>query len=433
MDVYATIVEDDKKAAEQMAEHLRRYAEETGEPIDTSIFYTALSFLDGYPATYDVVFMDIELPDLNGIEAARRLRGMDESVFLIFVTNMAKYAINGYEVNALDYFLKPVFYSDLKLRMERIRKAKSLDAYSFTLPVQGGAYRFSADQVLYIESSGHTLTFHTLEGLYTMRGPSMRELELQLSPHGFARCNTCYIVNLRYCKSVDGATVNVNGEPLQISRSGRMAANVIRGAKSRGVYTYVKHFAVNDQETHRDANGLVTWLSEQALREIYLRPFEMAVKEGGSNAMMSSFNRLGAVWAGGCYELLTDVLRGEWGFQGMVVTDYNTNAYMYPDQMIRAGGDVNLMQDKQPSASGDIVTASHQTAIRKAAKNILFTVVNSNAMNGMGEGITYRYAMPPWQAFMYTVDALAAAALILWGVFSVRKGRKKELAECCPA
>lgn len=217
--MYAAIVEDNKTAAEQMAAHLRRYAEETGEPIVTSTFYTALSFLDGYPAIYDVVFMDIELPDLNGIEAARRLREMDSNVFLIFVTNMAKYAINGYEVNALDYFLKPVFYSDLKMRMERIRNARSRDGYSFTLPVQGGAYRFSADQVVYIESSGHTLTFHTVEGIYTMRGPSMRELETQLSAHGFARCNTCYIVNLRYCKSVDGTTVNVNGEELQISRS----------------------------------------------------------------------------------------------------------------------------------------------------------------------------------------------------------------------
>ena len=213
--------------------------------------------------------------------------------------------------------------------------------------------------------------------------------------------------------------------------SGRMAAQVIQGAKSRGVYTYVKHFAVNDQETHRDANGLITWLSEQSLREIYLRPFEMAVKEGGSSAMMSSFNRIGTVWAGGSYELLTDILRGEWGFQGAVVTDYNTNAYMYPDQMIRAGGDIDLMQDKQPSASGEVVTASHQTAIRRAAKNILFTVVNSSAMNGMGEGIVYRDTLPPWQTFMYAVDAAAAAALIAWGALAVRKGRKKEAAECC--
>ena len=91
--------------------------------------------------------------------------------------------------------------------------------------------------------------------------------------------------------------------------SGKMAANVISGAKSRGVYTYVKHFALNDQETDRDTYGLVTWANEQSMRELYFKPFELAVKEGGTTAMMSSFNRIGPVWAGGCYELLTEILR----------------------------------------------------------------------------------------------------------------------------
>lgn len=139
------------------------------------------------------------------------------------------------------------------------------------------------------------------------------------------------------------------------------------------------------------------------------------MKEGNTHAMMSSFNRIGTVWAGGCYELLTDVLRNEWGFTGMVITDYNTNKYMYADQMIRAGGDLNLMQDKQPSQTGDIVTASHRSALRRAAKNILYTVANSNAMNGMGEGIQYRYAMPYWKMILFGVDAMAVLLLILWG------------------
>lgn len=198
--------------------------------------------------------------------------------------------------------------------------------------------------------------------------------------------------------------------------SGMMAASVIQGAKEKGVYAYVKHFAVNEQETNRDTNGLITWLGEQALREIYLRPFEIAVKVGKTTAMMSSFNRIGKVWAGGNYELLTDVLRKEWGFVGMVITDYNTNGYMYADQMIRAGGDLNLIQDKKPSEKGDIVTASHQTAIRRATKNILYTVVNSNAMNGYGEGITYSYAMAYWKIFLFSFDGVLAAAFIVWGL-----------------
>ncbi len=208
--------------------------------------------------------------------------------------------------------------------------------------------------------------------------------------------------------------------------SGKMAVGVIKGAKSKGVYTYMKHFAVNDQETDRDANGLITWVNEQALREIYLKPFELAVKEGKTTAIMSSFNRIGTVWAGGSYELLTEVLRDEWCFRGMVITDYNTNDYMYADQMIRAGGDLNLIQDKQPSASGKIVTASHQAAVRRATKNILYTVVNSNAMNGMGAGIVYGYALPYWTLFMIGTDCALVVALGLWGFFSVRRSLKRE-------
>lgn len=207
--------------------------------------------------------------------------------------------------------------------------------------------------------------------------------------------------------------------------SGKMAAGVIRAAKAKGVYTYVKHFAVNDQETNRDSGGLITWLSEQSMREIYLKPFELAVKEGGTTAMMSSFNRIGTVWAGGSYELLTEVLRNEWGFVGTVISDYNTNDHMYTDQMIRAGGDLNLIQDKQPSASGDVVTASHQTAIRRAVKNILYTMVNSNAMNGMGEGIVYGYALPYWMITLIIFDCVLVAGFAVWGFFAIKKALKQ--------
>ncbi len=150
----------------------------------------------------------------------------------------------------------------------------------------------------------------------------------------------------------------------------------------------------------------------------------MAVKEGHTTAMMSSFNRVGTVWAGGSYELLTDVLRNEWGFQGMVITDYNTNPYMYPDQMIRAGGDLDLMQDKKPSSSGDVVTASHQAATRRAVKNILYTVANSNAMNGMGSSIVYGYALPYWKMALIGIDVVAILALVLWGVSIAGKAKK---------
>ena len=199
--------------------------------------------------------------------------------------------------------------------------------------------------------------------------------------------------------------------------SGIMAANVIRGAKSKGVYCYVKHFALNDQETNRSNNGILVWSNEQAMRELYFRPFELCVKEGETTAMMSSFNRIGKVWAGGSYELLTEVLRDEWGFRGMVITDYNyATAYMNVDQMIRAGGDLNLSQANFPSGEE---SATQVTALRKATKNILYTVAGSNAMNGLGEGVEYRYTPAYWRIWLIVSDCIVAVGLAVWGVFVI--------------
>ncbi|MDR3318645.1 MAG: hypothetical protein LBS99_04340, partial [Clostridiales bacterium] len=161
--------------------------------------------------------------------------------------------------------------------------------------------------------------------------------------------------------------------------SGVMGAETTRGAVANGLYCYIKHFAVNESETGR--SGLYTWLTEQAMREIYLRPFEISVKRGGANAVMSSFNRIGGVWAGGNYALCTTVLRDEWGFKGTVLTDYSTGGdYMNVDQGLRAGGDAWL----NPNQTGgtingfnDRTSATALTCMRRAAKNILYTYCNT--------------------------------------------------------
>lgn len=196
--------------------------------------------------------------------------------------------------------------------------------------------------------------------------------------------------------------------------SAKMATSVIKGAKSKGVYTYMKHFALNDQETNRDSNGILTWANEQSMREIYFKPFEMAVKIGKTTALMSSFNRIGFTWAGGNYNLLTKLLRDEWGFKGMVVTDYNLQTYMNLDQMIRAGGDINLSQTKSLS---DTSSATAVASLRRATKNILYTVANSNGMNGFGEGVRYYYAKPMWYILTWVCVSSLLAILVAWGVF----------------
>ena len=196
--------------------------------------------------------------------------------------------------------------------------------------------------------------------------------------------------------------------------SGQMAANVIRGASEKGVTTYIKHFALNEQETNRDTTGLVTWANEQAMRELYFVPFEIAVKEGGAHGLMTSFNRIGVTWTGGNYELLTGVLRGEWGFNGAVITDYNTKPYMDTDRMIRAGGDISLGPGmKTPS---DTESATAVTQLRRAAKNILFAAAGGNAMNGMGEGVRYRYALPYWVIALIVAYSSVFVLCLGWGI-----------------
>ena len=200
--------------------------------------------------------------------------------------------------------------------------------------------------------------------------------------------------------------------------SGKFAANVVQGAKGKGIYCYVKHFAINDQETDREYNGILVWANEQAMREIYLKPFEIAVKEGGAGGMMSSFNRIGMKWAGGSYPLLTSILRDEWGFQGMVITDYSLNTYTHVDEMIRAGGDLFLTQDTKTFNKDD--DATQITLLRKATKNILYTVVNSNAMSINVEG----YLKPLWQEWMVYIDIGLAAIFALWGIGIIAATKK---------
>ena len=206
--------------------------------------------------------------------------------------------------------------------------------------------------------------------------------------------------------------------------TGMLAAAEIRGAQSKGVIPYMKHFALNEQETHRDDNGVATWSTEQAIRELYLRPFEIAVKTANAKGVMSSFNRIGTVWTGGDYRLLTEVLRNEWGFEGAVICDFNVTSYMSTKQMIYAGGDLNLTTTRywtRPDANN----AGDVAMLRRAAKNNIYTVVNSNAMNGVDENTVFRVAMPIWQIVMILICVAIIVGLGAWGFFEIRRMLKR--------
>ncbi len=206
--------------------------------------------------------------------------------------------------------------------------------------------------------------------------------------------------------------------------SGRIGASQIAGCRSKGVMTFVKHFVGNEQETHRSISGDSTWLTEQSLRELYLRPFEMAVKEGDTIALMTSFNRVGTRWVGGDYRMLTEILREEWGFEGTVLCDFNTiPAYMNSRQMAYAGGDLNLATT--PVSWCDEGSAADVYIIQQNFKNTAYAVVNSNAMVGEVIGQT----MAPWVIFLIVLDVLVPVGLGVWGYFVVRKALKPAAAE----
>ena len=196
----------------------------------------------------------------------------------------------------------------------------------------------------------------------------------------------------------------------------------IKDQREKGVIPYLKHFAVNEQETTRNAGGLVTWVTEQAMREIYLRPFEIAVKEGKTNGMMSSFNRIGTCWAGGDYRLLTEVLRNEWGFRGAVICDYDSaTPYMDNRQMASAGGDLTLGTDQSAFwRDFDAGNAEDVAILRNATKNILYATANST-----GVLVSVRTGIAKWQILLYVLDAVIPAGLVVWGVFAIIQAHKK--------
>lgn len=205
---------------------------------------------------------------------------------------------------------------------------------------------------------------------------------------------------------------------------GNMAANAILGAQEHGVYAYMKHFALNDQETNR-CGMLCTWANEQSIREIYLKPFEIAVKDGGCQAVMSSFNYIGTTWAGACDELLNNVLRDEWGFQGFVLTDYfGVYGYMDSDQAIRGGTDCMLVAyDTETNHVTDTTSATSVLAMRQACKNILYTTVNSRAYdpaNLSGGGLQ------GWQIAAIAIDVVVGVILVAGAVMIIKKSKKME-------
>lgn len=199
--------------------------------------------------------------------------------------------------------------------------------------------------------------------------------------------------------------------------SGMMGAAEVQGIQSRGVLPTVKHFVANEQETHRSIGGDLSWLSEQALREIYLKPFEHTVKLGETRGIMTSFNRIGTRWTGGDYRLLTEILRSEWGFNGLVICDFNTiPQYMIPRMMFYAGGSLDLAtQQSAMWTDCDTSDAGDAIVLMRAVKDVMYALVNSNAMNAEVIG----YNPPIWQEYLHWINIGAFTLVGVWLVLAI--------------
>lgn len=213
------IVEDEQGAAAVLLGHMRRYEEERGETFETEVYPNALQFLDAYRPNFDIVFMDVEMPGMSGMDAARLLREKDASVPLVFITNMAQYAIRGYEVDAVDYVLKPVsYYRFATLLRKLLRHIRSYRDVEITIRTPGGVQCILASALQYVTVEDHLLIYHTEDGPIES-WDTLKNAVDSLPKEMFAQCNKSCIVNLKYVKGVEGGTVRLGKCSLTVSRS----------------------------------------------------------------------------------------------------------------------------------------------------------------------------------------------------------------------
>ena len=212
------IVEDDAEVREQLVEYIRRYERQFGRMFELTTYADGDEIISDYRAVYDIILLDVQMARMDGMTAAEAIRKVDPDVILIFITNMAQFAIRGYAVDALDYVLKPVpyfaFSQQLQKAVGRLRKRQQT---FLTVPAEGGFRRVAVDTIYYLESDGHNVRLYAEDGMLLCAG-SLKSFEEKLAGKPFARCNSGYLVNLAQVSAVQQNTVQVGPYELQISR-----------------------------------------------------------------------------------------------------------------------------------------------------------------------------------------------------------------------
>ena len=213
------IVEDELDYQEQLKNYLHQYEKESGEIFDITTFRDGDEIVYKYHSEFDIILMDVEMKLMDGMSAATEIRKMDKEVVIIFITNMAQYAIKGYEVDALDYVLKPVSYFAFTQRLMRaIERMKKRENKYILVNGKNGMTRLDVSKIYYVESIGHDLSFHTNTGEYLATG-TMKDIEEELKNINFFRGNKGYMINLAHVESVEDGCAIVKGEALVLSRA----------------------------------------------------------------------------------------------------------------------------------------------------------------------------------------------------------------------
>ena len=218
------LVEDEAEVRAQLQGYVQRHTRQYGTEFAVTEFVDGMELLDDYRPVYDILFLDVEMKHLDGMETARRVRELDKDVIIVFITNMAQYAIGGYAVGALDYVLKPVNYYQFCTKLSRaVQRVERRRGGQVVLQLAGGGMQvLSTNDIYYLETRDRLLWYHTAKGEFSVRA-SLASAEKQLAQYHFSRCNQCYLVNLQYVKAVENDFVHVNTDRLEISRRQRAA------------------------------------------------------------------------------------------------------------------------------------------------------------------------------------------------------------------
>ncbi len=217
------IVEDEELYVKQIGEYIERYGRENQMEISTIVFGDGAGIVKDYQNVYDIILFDIAMPQVDGMEAAGRIRELDEDVVIVFITNMPQYAVRGYEVGALDFMVKPIEYPLFSMRLSRaIGRARKRSDEQILLSFAGRVKRIGVRHIYYVEVQNKMLHYHTDEGEYVLRGTMQGALS-ELEKHHFVRCNYWYVVNLLHVSEVKKDMAVVAGEELVISRRNKTA------------------------------------------------------------------------------------------------------------------------------------------------------------------------------------------------------------------